>query len=227
MIDKLAIKQGCIDAFPLAIAIGAYGLSFGMLAIQADFTVFQSVMMSVFVFSGTVQLASVAMIASGASLLSILTAATLLNLRNLLYGATLSKGLRNVKKKWRFLLAFGVSDESFVLGTQKFKRDGPAPVYFATVALFFYMSWIIATLFGALIGDQVDPLQFGLDLAFPVTFAALLAPSLKEKASITTAICALIIATSMEVTAPGNEFTIVVTGLVAPFAGVMLNKGGH
>lgn len=110
---KETIKTGFIEALPLAIAIGTYGLSYGVLAKQANLSLGSTVAMSLLVFSGSVQLITVAMLATGATLGSILFTSILLNLRNLLYGAALAENFTSVKKRWRLLLAFGVLDATF------------------------------------------------------------------------------------------------------------------
>lgn len=86
----------------------------------------------------------------------------------------------------------------------------------------FYVAWVLGSFIGALLGNQVDPQRWGLDLAFPVTFVALLIPSLKGKPVIATALIAVLIATGLEYFLPGNEFTIIVTGILAPLVGVYL-----
>ncbi|WP_223067227.1 AzlC family ABC transporter permease [Paenibacillus caui] len=220
---KRTIKTGILEALPLAFAIAAYGLSYGVLATEADFSLAASVAMSLLVFSGAVQIVAVGMLASGASPASVLFTSILLNLRNLLYGAALAEGLAPAKK-WRWLLSFGVSDEPFVLGSSRFKKYGPDPLYFGIVAGVFYLAWIISSLIGALVGNQADPQKWGLDLAFPITFAALLIPSLKEKPVIATALAAAVIAIGFEYFMPGNEFTIMITGVLAPLAGLYLKR---
>ncbi|MFE8694736.1 AzlC family ABC transporter permease [Cytobacillus sp. FJAT-53684] len=220
---KETIQTGLAEAMPLAIAIAAYGLSYGVLATQANFSLIACIVMSMFVFSGSLQMVTVAMVSTGASLTSIVLAAILLNLRNLLYGAALSGGLGN-SKKWRKLLAFGVSDEPFVLGTSRFKKYGPDPLYFGVVTAVFYCAWLLSSFLGALISNKVDPLKWGLDLAFPLTFVALLIPSLKGKPIIATALAAVIIAIGMESIVPGNELTIIVTGVLAPLVGLYINR---
>ncbi|MEZ2659977.1 AzlC family ABC transporter permease [Aneurinibacillus aneurinilyticus] len=220
---KKAIKAGFIEAFPLAIAIATYGISYGVLATQANLSIVVSVALSLLVFSGSVQLVVVAMLSTGAGLASILFTSALLNLRNLLYGAALADGLAPAKK-WRWLLSFGVSDEPFVLGSSRFKKCGPDPLYFGTVAGTFYVAWVFSSLIGALIGNEVNPQKWGLDLAFPITFVALLIPSLKEKPIIATALTAVIVAGGLEYLAPGNEFTIIITGVLAPLIGLYLSR---
>ncbi|AEG58692.1 AzlC family ABC transporter permease [Desulforamulus ruminis] len=218
-----AIKTGFMEALPLAVAIAAYGLSYGVLAMQAHFSMMSCVAMSLLVFSGSVQMVAVAMLTAGASLASVLVTSVLLNLRNLLYGAALAEGIAPAKK-WRWLLSFGVSDEPFVLGSSRFKKYGPDPLYFGAVTGTFYIAWALSSLVGSLIGNQVDPQKWGLDLAFPVTFAALLVPGLKEKPVIATALAAVMIAMGVEYFMPGNEFTIIITGVFAPLVGLYLRR---
>ncbi|MED4902893.1 AzlC family ABC transporter permease [Parageobacillus thermoglucosidasius] len=223
---RKSVKAGFAEALPLAIAIGAYGLSYGVLATQAHFSWISAVAMSVFVFSGSVQLVTVAMLTSGASLASVLFTSTLLNLRNLLYGAALAEGIAPAKK-WRWLLSFGVSDEPFVLGSSRFKKYGPDPLYFAVVAGIFYIVWVMSSLIGALMGNQADPQKWGLDLAFPVTFVALLIPGIREKPAVETALAAVLIALGLEAWRPGNELTIIITGIAAPLVGLYLSRGAQ
>ncbi|MCL1631661.1 AzlC family ABC transporter permease [Sporolactobacillus sp. CPB3-1] len=221
--NKGTFKKACVEALPLAIAIAAYGMSYGVLATQVHFSVLTAVLMSVFVFSGSAQLVAVAMLAGGAGVLSVLLTVVLLNLRNLLYGAALAEGLAPAKR-WTHVLAFGISDEPFVLASARFKMVGPDPYYFAVVAGIFYIAWIFAALFGALIGGQMDPQKWGLDLAFPVTFAALLVPGLKGKPVIGTAVTAVFLSLVFEWIRPGNELTIILTGLIAPLAGLCIHR---
>lgn len=218
------VKTGITEALPLAIAIGAYGLSYGVLANQAHLTLTSTVAMSLLVFSGSVQLVTVAMMVGGATVPSIFLTTLLLNLRNLLYGAALAEGLSSVKRKWRWVLSFGVSDESFVLASTRFKKYGPNPVYFGTVIATFYIAWILSSYIGAFIGGQFNPIKWGLDLAFPVTFAALIIPSLKGRPIIATALMAATIVCGLEYFFPGNEFTIIIAGIASPLVGLYLGR---
>lgn len=220
---RQSIRAGFAEALPLAIAISAYGLSYGVLATQAHFSLAGTVAMSMLVFSGSVQLVAVAMLIAGANLASILFTTVLLNLRNLLYGAALAEGLVP-KWKWRWFLAFGVSDEPFVLGSARFKKTGPDPVYFGVVTGMFYFVWVLSSFLGAYIGNGIDPLRWGLDLAFPVAFAALLTPGLRGKPLIATGMAAAVIALGLEWVKPGNEWTIIAAGVLAPLAGLYVKR---
>jgi len=222
--QKESIKAGLIESFPLTVSIVATAFSFGILATQANLSVIEAVGMSVLIFSGSVQFITVAMLAAGAGFASILLTSLLFNMRNVLYGVGIGAGLVPAKK-WRWLLYHGISDETFVLCSARFKKYGPDPLYFSAVIASFYVTLNVFVLLGALVGNQFDPQKWGLDLAFPITFAALLAPSLKDYPTIATVVAGVMIAFSLEYFWPGNQFTIILTGVLAPFVGLYLHKG--
>lgn len=218
-----SVRAGILDSLPLAIAVFAYGLSYGVMAAQAGFTLLQAVMMSALVFSGSIQLVAVSMIISGIQFMSILLVAFLLNLRNLLYGAALAEGLSQ-SGRWKWLLATAVSDESLVLGTSHFKKQGPDHIYFAALALTFFLPWILAAWLGFMLGGSINPQTYGLDLAFPVTFMVILVPALADRPGLATCLAGVLVALLMEYVFPKSGLTIIVGGLTAPLIGVYLSK---
>ncbi|MFT8709189.1 MAG: AzlC family ABC transporter permease [Sporolactobacillus sp.] len=221
------IRTAITEATPLALAVATYGLSYGVLATQAGFNLAETVGMSLFVFSGTIQMVTVAMIMTGAGAISIFVTSLLLNLRNLLYGAALSGGL-GTNRRLRWLLAPGISDEPFVLASAYFKKNGPSPLYYGVLTIMFYGAWVLSSLAGALAGHQINPKTWGLDLAFPVTFVALLVPGLHGRPVIATTLAAAVLALGLEWFFPGNDFTIIATGALAPFVGLFIaRRGAH
>lgn len=220
------IQVAIAEALPLAIAIATYGLSYGVLAVSAKLSLFEIMLMSLTVFSGSVQLIVVAMLLTGAAYGNILVTVILLNVRNLLYGASLASGLKGAGK-WKYLLAFGVSDEPFVLGQSRFSKVGPDPLYYGVITLLFYSAWQISSLAGAVVGNQLDPIKWGLDLAFPMTFAALLVPSLKGRPILATAMGAMAISGLLFWFMPQSQLNVVITGLVAPVISIIASGGGE
>ncbi len=98
-------KAAIVDGLPIAIAIGSYGISYGVLAHQADFTILTATVMSMLIFAGSVQLVAVAMYAAGATIPAILFAAFLLNLRDFLYGMDLARDLKKSEATMAFFSA--------------------------------------------------------------------------------------------------------------------------
>src|SRR6476659_4512784 len=74
------------DAAGIGVAVGAFGLSYGAIAVASGFTVLQTCALSVLMFTGAAQFALVGVIGGGGSLLAGALTALLLGGRNALYG---------------------------------------------------------------------------------------------------------------------------------------------
>jgi predicted branched-subunit amino acid permease len=154
------------NAIGIGVATGAYGLSFGALAVAAGLSVPQASALSLLMFTGASQFAFVGLIAGGPA--AAVATALLLGSRNALYGLRLSALLR----RRRPLAAHLVIDESAAMAL------GAAPrVGFWATGTSVFVCWNVATVLGALAGSVLsDPRTLGLDAAAPAAFLALLAP---------------------------------------------------
>jgi predicted branched-subunit amino acid permease len=181
------------DALVVGIATGAYGLSFGALAVASGVSVAQACALSLLLFSGASEFAFVGLVGTGASALSSVLTATFLGARNAFYGIRLSRIL-DLSGPRRLLAAQLTIDESAAMA---FARDDPARArraFWMTGAAVFVL-WNLATLAGALAATRItDPKVFGLDAAAPAAFIALLAPRLRGAHVWRIAIAAAIVA---------------------------------
>ncbi|HWK26847.1 MAG TPA: AzlC family ABC transporter permease [Solirubrobacter sp.] len=154
-------------------ATGAYGLSFGALAVGAGLTVPQACALSLLMFTGASQFAFIGLLAGGAA--AAVATALLLGARNALYGLRLAPLLRP-----RALAAHLVIDESAAMAVRDTPEDARLGFWSTGVAVF--VCWNLATLLGALGGAALsDPRALGLDAAAPAAFLALLAPQLRGR----------------------------------------------
>src|SRR3954470_21993961 len=154
------------NAVGIGVATGAYGLSFGALAIAGGLSVLQACALSLLMFTGASQFAFAGLVGGGPAA----AAATplLLGSRNALYGLRLSALLH----RRRPLAAHLVIDESAAMALGAEPRLG----FWATGTSVF-VCWNVATVLGALAGTVLsDPGTLGLDAAAPAAFLALLAP---------------------------------------------------
>ena len=179
--DRPAVLR---DAAGIGLAVGAFGLSYGAIAVASGFSVLQTCALSVLMFTGASQFALVGVIGGGGSLLAGALTALLLGGRNALYGLRLSSLLR-VRGARRAVAAQLVIDESAAMALTR-----GAPGFWATGAAVF-MCWNAGTAAGALGGAALsDPRALGLDAAAPAAFLALLAPRLAGRSSRTLALTA-------------------------------------
>ena len=167
------------DAWALGVPIGAFGMSFGVLATAAGLSRGQACAMSLLVFTGASQFAAVGVLAAGGSLASAFGSAWLLAARNAAYGVALAPTFAGRRLGRRLLAAHWVIDESTAMATAQPQGRRREAAFYAT-GLAVFVCWNLGTLVGAVAGDAIgDPRAFGLDAAFPAGFVALVAPHLR------------------------------------------------
>jgi len=172
----------------IAIASGLYAISFGALAVAAGLSFWQTMSLSLLMFTGGSQFAFVGVLAAGGTGLAALGAATLLGVRNAVYGVEVRRLLKPAG--WtRWLSAHVTIDESLATAAAHAEpaeqRRG-----FWVAGLGIFILWNLFTAVGAIVGDVIgDPRQWGLDGAAVAAFLGLLWPRLRGRDPIALALC--------------------------------------
>lgn len=177
-----AVRRGVIrDCLSVGIAVGSYGVAFGAASAGAGFSVLQSVLLSLFAFTGGTQFAVVGVIAAGGGVAAALSNGLLLGTRNALYAMRMAP-LLQVRGARRLLAALGTIDESTAMAVAQRTPQLSRLAFWWTFAGV-YVCWNLATLLGAAGAHALgDPTRFGLDAVVPAAFLALLAPRLRQGA---------------------------------------------
>lgn len=169
--QRSRVQEGFRAGIPFAIAAGVVAISFGVLA-EPVIGQGAAMAMSVFVFAGSAQIASTAVLASGGTVGAALTAAILLNLRYVPMGIALAPSLRGNALR-RGAIGQAMIDASWALASKGGGRFDPAFMIGATLPA--YPCWVAGTAIGVFAGDLIgDPETWGLDVLFPAVFLALL-----------------------------------------------------
>ncbi|MDF1662659.1 MAG: AzlC family ABC transporter permease [Planctomycetota bacterium] len=175
---------------PVLLGVIPFGVVAGVTATEAGFSFIQTVAMSVIVFAGASQLAALGLYVSGEPIAVIIFTALLINLRMVVYSASLATYLGHLKFRWRALFAYLLTDQGFLVSSQHYENTKPAiqtPYFFFGVSLALWTTWQASTVLGALLGSTLASLP-ELKFAIPLTFLALLIPALKDKPSIAAAL---------------------------------------
>ncbi|MEX2458868.1 MAG: AzlC family ABC transporter permease [Actinomycetota bacterium] len=184
--ERPEVRTGTRLALPFALAVGAFGVSFGVLARAAGIGPLAATVMSGTTFAGSSQFAAVGTIEAGGAVASAIAAALLLNARYLAMGFTVAPALGGSRLR-RFVTTQLMVDESWAiahLGEGRYDRHRLIGAGFLL-----YVAWVAGTLIGSLGADLVgDPEAFGLDAAFPALFLALMWPQLKAREPLVVAI---------------------------------------
>lgn len=165
------MKDGFRAGLPLALPTLALGISFGVLSRPVIGPV-ASIVMSVVVFSGGAQFATVSVLAAGGAALPALAAGVLVNARLLAMGFALGPFLRGGPLR-RLVQAQPLVDASFVIAARDDGSFDPERLFGATLPQ--VSSWMAGTAIGVLGGAVLgDPRSIGLDAVFVAFYLALL-----------------------------------------------------
>jgi len=201
MHPKLAeFLAGCRDEAPLQLGVVPFGMLYGIGAIQAGMPVWVAQLASAVVFAGAAQLVIVQMLAVGAGALPIGLTSGLLNLRHMLYSMSIAEHVRHLPRRWRLLLAYLLTDEAYAVAILRYQVTPPPDDrpdlrhwYFLGCGFTLWLTWQLSTAAGLLFGASV-PAGWDIDFAVPLTFIALLAMLMKERAGQAAALVAALAA---------------------------------
>jgi predicted branched-subunit amino acid permease len=208
-------KNDAVSRTSLSVAftVGLYGAAFGAAGVTAGFTILQTCLLSILLFSGASQFAVVGIMGAGGSAISAIATATLLGFRNALYGLQMAPILKVTGLK-RILSAQITIDESTAVSTlQENDVDRRRGFYLTGIGV--YVFWNLFTYLGALGASAIgDPAVWGLDAAVPAAFCGLVWPRLKDKKQFLISALAIVLALSLTpITAAG--IPIITTVLLA------------
>ncbi len=184
------VLTGVKMGIPIFVGYLPLGFAYGVLAVKSDIGAWWAVAMSLFVFAGAGQFIAAGMIGAGASVMSIVIATFMVNLRHILMSAALIAPWRPLSTFWKHFLAFFQTDEVFASNISYAKAGGEVSVsQVLSCGLVAHAGWILGTAIGAFSGNLVtDVRPFGLDFALPSMFIALLVPLCYDRLSLLVAV---------------------------------------
>ncbi|PTY38322.1 hypothetical protein BGP77_15400 [Saccharospirillum sp. MSK14-1] len=170
--------SGVAASTSLAVGYFPVAFSFGVVALQAQLSAGQALLISLIVFAGASQFVLVSLVVAGTSFWPALSALWMLNLRHLFYGPALVAQLSRPPGKWLPFIAWGLTDEMFATAMAESSRRSLPPAWCLGVGCGAYGSWVLGTLVGVWLG-----MEFGggegwfndaLSFVLPALFIALL-----------------------------------------------------
>ena len=183
------------QSLSVSFAVGLYGIAFGAAGITAGFSILQTCLLSLLTFSGASQFAVVGVMGAGGSAISGIATASLLGIRNTLYGLRMAPLLQ--VRGWKKVAAAQITiDEStgVAIGQEDLGIDAMRQGFWLT-GIGVYLLWNFFTLLGAFGAEAMgDPSAWGLDAAVPAAFLGLVWPRLLGRFERSLAVSALVLA---------------------------------
>lgn len=176
------VRAGVRDSLPILIGIAPFAVVTGIAAVEAGLTFTQAVGMSVIVFAGASQLAALELIGGNAPLAVVVATAVVINLRMVMYSASIAPRFAQYAARTRGALAYLLTDQAYALSIAEFTRneDRDRARYYVGAGGAIWLVWVLGTVVGVVVGTGV-PESLGLTFAIPLVFLALLVPTMKDR----------------------------------------------
>lgn len=184
--------RGARDELPLLIAVMPFGVIYGVTALEAGLTRFQAQSMSYIIFGGSSQFVASKLFAESIPWSVITLTVVMVNLRHMLYSASVAPYLKELPFGWKALLSYLLTDEAYAVVIsyyQKEREERYDHMYFLGAGLILWLTWQMSTAMGIFLGKML-PSDWPLDFFLPLTFIAILVPSLNNYPSIIAALTA-------------------------------------
>jgi 4-azaleucine resistance transporter AzlC len=177
---------------PLLLGVAPFGMAYGAFALDSGLSGGVAQAMSSIVFAGASQFIAAELFAGGVPGVMIVLAALLVNARHLLYSASLAPHVEAIDRRWRWLLAYLLTDEAYATTLVRYSAVDASPYkhwFFFGSGLALWATWQVTTALGIVLGASV-PDSWSLDFTLPLTFIALLVPALRGRPALAAAAAA-------------------------------------
>jgi 4-azaleucine resistance transporter AzlC len=183
---------GARAEIPLLIGVFPFGMIYGALALNAGLSTAAAQAMSSLVFAGSAQFITAQLVHEATPGLVIVLTIAVVNLRHMLYSASLAPYLAALPTRWKAILSYLLTDEAYAPTILHYEANGVTPsahwfLFGAGCALWF--TWQISTALGIFLGTAI-PESWSLDFALPLTFIAMVVPVLKNQPAVAAAVSA-------------------------------------
>lgn len=212
----MSSKQQSITAVSLGVgfATGVYAISFGALSVAAGLDLWQTMALSLLMFSGGSQFAFIGVIATGAGVVPAILSAWLLGVRNGFYAIRMNPVLsvRGLIMPVAAQLTIDESNAVSLLGEPDRKQERLG-FWLTGIAVFVF--WNFFTFLGAVLGSQIgNPTDWGLDAAAGAAFLGLIWPRLSKSKFLALAVASAFVAISLSSVLPAGV-PVLLTALLA------------
>lgn len=175
------LKKAFLATAPVAFGYIPTGIAFSMLLISTGYSPILAILMSIFVYAGSMQFLSVELLATGASFIQIALITFLVNARHIFYGLSLFKIFDKQGKKKPYMI-YSLTDETYTLFTSTtVPSDVEEQRYYFYISLFDHCYWVLGTILGAVLGASLTINTTGMDFALTAMFTVMLLEQILSK----------------------------------------------
>jgi 4-azaleucine resistance transporter AzlC len=194
--SRAEFLQGIRDILPILLGVLPFGMIYGVSAIAAGIPAVIAQAMSCIVFAGSAQFVIAQLVAAGTPSIVVILTAFIVNIRHILYSASVAPHTRKLHPVWKWLLAYLLTDEAYAVTILHYQKPAPGDDantqkhrYFLGAGLALWTTWQLSTAAGIFLGGHI-PSSWSLDFTSTLTFIALVVPAIKDRVSTSAALTA-------------------------------------
>ena len=173
-------------------AVAPFGLVTGVAMAAGGIPPLEAMAMSVLVYAGASMLAAAQLIGEGAPALVVVIAAAIVNLRHVMYSASMRPYFAGESLARRIAVSYFLVDNVFAMVIARYDGRPTAEGKFAYVlgnSIPVWLCWQVPVGAGLLVGKQL-PAAWKLEFAAPLAFIAMSIPLLRDKPMVAAAVSA-------------------------------------
>ena len=195
--NRAAFRRGVADIVPVVVGVIPFGLIAGVATVENGMGLAEALGFSTLIFAGASQLAAIDLLGQDAPALVAIGTVLVINLRMLMYSASLAPHLAHEPVRRRLGAAYVLTDQAYAMSLARFvtEPDEPRLPYYLGTALPLWANWQLFTAVGAVLGSSV-PDTIPLGFAVPLVFLALLAPAMYDRPTVAAAVSSGVVATA-------------------------------
>jgi 4-azaleucine resistance transporter AzlC len=166
----------------MLLGVTPFGMIFGALAASSGMPPLAVQAFSIFIFAGSAQFIALQILQDGAPALMVVLTILLVNMRHLLYSASVASGYARLPLRWKIPLAWLLTDEAYAMIHRRYRLGDLSHAHWYALAtgMTLWACWQASTALGILLGAGL-PASLELEFALPLTFLAILIPTLTDR----------------------------------------------
>ena len=167
--SSTTLKTAFVKSIPIFCSYVFVSMAYGMMMASAGFPWYDSLLVSLTVYTGAFQFVLITFLSSGASLITIALTALLMNSRQSFYSLTFLKEFKQMGRR-RLYMIHTMTDETYAVNcTLDLPKKEKEDTMFL-VALFSRCYWMIGSIIGGILG-QIIPFDLtGIDFCMTALF---------------------------------------------------------
>jgi predicted branched-subunit amino acid permease len=168
--DRRDLAAGARAMAPWLVGIIPFGLVIGLNVAQADIPTLAGWLTGPLIYAGSTQVATIQLLDAGAAPIVVVVAALIINIRLILYSATMARHWGGTPWWWRLVAAYLLIDPSLAVGLDGYERltdRGRAHAHYLGGAVLLWVSWLAAIGVGATVGVGL-PAWLHLEFVIPL-----------------------------------------------------------